>query len=175
MAKEMGTNRSGNDLKNKFNAMERRVQGMEQRNKSFSADELEGPAAALIAYITELNAAERAGGSPSQQLLRRRRQPHTASEDSDSGCNSEEFTPTPPPRALRPRRQQWRAVAEPAVQADQLDKDETPSLIEDLYRQLAELGYPDTNVDANTTTFNYSMSELELLEFCPDDWLLCDF
>ena len=117
----MGTNRSGNDLKNKFNAMERRVASMKKRNKSFSADELAGPAAALIAYVTELNATGRSSDSQPQQPQRQRRQPRAVSEDSDSDYNSEESAPCP----QRPRRNQRRAVVELALQASQLAVDDT--------------------------------------------------
>ena len=117
MAKSMGTNRSGNDLKNKLNAMKRRQKNMLERNKSFSAKELAGPAAALIAYVTELNAAEGPANSEAQQPRRQCRRTRAVSEDSDSGYNSDvSAPPPPPPRAQRPRRQQWRAATEPAPQ-----------------------------------------------------------
>ena len=124
MSKLMGTNRSGNDLKNKFNAMTRRYESMVKRNKSFSADELAGPAAALIAYVTERAAAGGATEPESQQPRRQRRHVRAVSEDSDSGYNSDRSAPPPPPpRAQRPRRQQWRAAAEPAPQAGQVGKE----------------------------------------------------
>ena len=121
MSKLMGTNRSGNDLKNKFNAMTRRYESMVKRNKSFSADELAGPAAALIAYVTERAAAGGATEPESQQPRRQRRHVRAVSEDSDSDYNSEESAQRP----QRPRRNQRRAVVELALQASQLAVDDT--------------------------------------------------
>ena len=95
MAKVMGTGRSDNQLKNKFNAM--------SRKQRFSDAERTGAPAALVAYVLELRAAE--GEAPTAPP--RRRQQRAASVDSDNNSAGEAATPPPAPLPPlnRPRRQ----------------------------------------------------------------------
>ena len=97
MAKVMGTGRSDNDVKNKFNAM--------FRKQRFSDAERTGAPAALVAYILELRAAR--SEAPNAAEAPRRRQQRAASVDSDNNSAGEAATPpaAPPPPLNRPRRQ----------------------------------------------------------------------
>ena len=91
----MGTNRSDNDLKNKFNAM--------KRKEKFSEEELRSPAAVFIAYVKEVQAAE-AGAAQAAAAHQPRSRQRAASVDSDSG-NASESPSSRQPRVARPRRQ----------------------------------------------------------------------
>jgi hypothetical protein len=95
IAEAMGTNRSDNDLKNKYYSMTR---------KQFSEEELRGEAAVLIAYIKEVQAAEAsAPGAASARQARSRQR--AASVDSRNGSAGESPSSSPQqPRVDRPRR-----------------------------------------------------------------------
>jgi hypothetical protein len=80
VAKVMGTGRSDNDLKNKFNAM--------SRKQHYSDEELTGAPSVLVQYIKELHAVEENAPTAAlaQQQCHRQR---ARSEDSDSGSTPE--------------------------------------------------------------------------------------
>ena len=100
MAKLMDTGRCDNDLKNKFNAM--------KRKKKISADDLSGPAAELIAFVTEFKAAEAEAPAASSALPPRRQQ-RAASADSDNGSASA----ATPEAAQQPREGRLRSSVKP--------------------------------------------------------------
>jgi hypothetical protein len=108
MAKLMDTGRCDNDLKNKFNAM--------KRKKIITEKDLSGPAAELIAFVQEVNAAEAEAPAEASAELPRRRQ-RAASEDSDNGSASEAEAPQQPDRPRRQRKAPLRLTDEQAPPA----------------------------------------------------------